>query len=115
VEKRRGQGFLAKWPSPSSRTEQRQGRGLTAWPVRSAPVIVGAPGSAAAGGRGETERRSQATYSGAHLGRGRLVEVAPRQGTADGGGWRRRRKWWRWWSKGAFLGLDDGVGDDEET
>jgi hypothetical protein len=61
------------------------------------------------------ERRSRATYSGAHLGRGRLVEVVPRQGTAGGGGWWRRRKWWCWWSKGALLGLEDGVGDGEKT
>jgi hypothetical protein len=31
------------------------------------------------------EWRSRATYPGAHLGRGRLVEVVPRQGAAGGG------------------------------
>jgi hypothetical protein len=44
------------------------------------------------------------------------MEVVPRQGTAgDGGSWRRRKWWWWWWSKGALLGLEDGVENGEKT
>jgi hypothetical protein len=49
-KKEKGRGSLTKRPSPSSEIETR---GSTAWSDRPAPVIAGAPGSAAAGGRGK--------------------------------------------------------------
>jgi hypothetical protein len=116
VEKGKGQGgYWLKGHLHPFEQNRDTGGGQTTRPVRPAPVIAGALGVGGGRGRGEMERRSRATYSGAHLGRGRLVEVVPRQGTAGGGGWWRRRKWWCWWSKGALLGLEDGVGDGEKT
>jgi hypothetical protein len=63
---------------------------------RPAPAIAGVPESTTAGDRGKRKRGARAIYSGAHLGWGRLEEVAPRQGAAGGGGCWRRRGWW-WW------------------
>jgi hypothetical protein len=74
----------------------------------------GIQGPAAAGDRGKRKRGERACYSRAHLGRGWLEEVPPRQGAAGGGGWWRRRKWWCGGAIGCHWKLAAGVRSGEE-
>jgi hypothetical protein len=95
-------GVLAKsHPHPF---ELSRGRGWTVRPALPAPVIAGGPGADGGWGQGKRKRGARAIYSGAHLGRGRLEEVVPRQGATDGGGWWRRRKWWSGGGRASLLG-----------
>jgi hypothetical protein len=71
-KKEKGRGSLTKRPPPSSETETG---GSTARSDRPAPVIAGAPGSAAAGGRGNGEKDA-----------GYLPRLSPWSGTPCGGG-----------------------------
>jgi hypothetical protein len=85
-KRKRARGLSAKRPSSSFEQTRDRGEGSTERPVRPASVIVDALGSAAAGDRGKTERRTRASYPGSHLGRGRPVEAALWRGTGGSGG-----------------------------
>jgi hypothetical protein len=97
VEK--GQGVWAKQPSSSSLphdTERKRQNGRPVEGVR-APATQA---MGAAGKWGKMKRRSRATHSAPHLGRGRTVEGDRRRRAVFNPERYRRRWWWRWRARG---------------
>jgi hypothetical protein len=96
---KKGMGVWAKQPSSSSLphdTEQRR-QGGRPWKWGGAPATQ-AMGTA--GMWGKTERRSRATHSAPHLGRGRTVEGDRRRWEVCNPERHGRRWWWRWRARG---------------
>jgi hypothetical protein len=102
-KRKKDRGLLAKPSSPSSPSVRNREGGELGAVRRSAPAIAGVPGADGGQGQGEKEEGARAIYSGAHLGWGRLEEVAPRQGAVGGGGCWQRRRWWWWRCNRALL------------